>query len=146
MIRCRAIQTLFILVLCWFITISSEACRCFHRYYLFSMFYSAQQNQPNIVECNDRIRAEDVPENQIVSLISYPPQDEQHTANHGKVYSNAVGCRLLVGNQDIAHPYSELNDKEKCDREIIEACKALKKQQGSKWPAAKPRPATYIDF
>jgi len=110
------------------------------------MFYSPQQDRQSVVECNDKTRAEDVPDNQIISLISYPPQNERRASNQGKVYSDLVGCRLLIGNQDISHPYTELNDKQKCDREIIEACKALKKKPDLRWPVSKPRPATYIDF
>jgi len=128
-------------------TLNSNACRCFHRYYLFSIFYSEQADKKSSVECNNRVRAEDVPDNQMVSLISYPsPRNTQQPSNHGEVYSTPLECRLLIDNQVISAPYTKLNDKRKCDREIIEACKALKAKQEPKWPASKPLPATYIDF
>lgn len=138
---------MIILLLCLLITLSCNACRCFHRHYLYSIFYSEQTDKKSAVECNHQVRAEDVPDNQMVSLISYPsPRYIPQPSNYGQVYSTPLECRLLVDNQMISAPYTELNDKRKCDREIIEACKALKTKQGPKWPVSKPRPETYIDF
>ncbi len=143
----RTMHRILILLLCLLMTLSSNACRCFHRHYLYSIFYSEQTDRKSAVECNNKVRAEDVPDNQIVSLISYPsPQHTPQSSNYGEVYSTQIGCKLLIDNQVISAPYTELNDKRKCDREIIEACKALKSKQEPNWPASKSRPATYIDF
>ena len=147
MVRYSAVYAIAILLLCLLVTLNSYACRCFHRYYLYSIFYSEQMAKYGTVECNDRIRAEDVPDNQTVSLISYPsPQEKKQSSNYGEIYSSPLECRLIIDNQVITEPYTELNDKQKCDREIIEACKALKSKQRPKWPSAKPRPSTYIEF
>ena len=143
----RTLHRITILLLCLLTTLSSNACRCFHRYYLYSLFYAEQTDKQSKIECNNRVRAEEVPDNQMVSLISYPTaQNKPQPPNYGEVYSTPVECRLLVGHQVVYARYTDLNDKKNCDREIIEACKALKSKQEPNWPVSKPRPATYIDF
>ena len=143
----RTAYGVVILISCMLVTLSSYACRCFHRHYLYSLFYSEQVDKRGSVECNDKIRPEEVQDSQTISLISYPPLHRGHqSSTYGEVYSSPLECRLLIGNQVISEPYTALNDKRKCDREIIEACKALKSKPGPKWPASKPVSSTYIEF
>jgi len=146
MARYWPIRCVAVLASCLLMTISAYSCQCFHRYYLYSIFYSEQMDTQSSVNCDAKIRADEVQDNQTVSLISYPHYSGQHPSNHGEAHSLPGECRLIVNNQDIAATYTDRNDKRECDLEIIEACKALKSIGGPKWPVSKPIPSTYIDF
>jgi hypothetical protein len=113
-------------------TATAFACPCFHRYYLYSIFFSEKAD----FDCPIIRDYENNPDTRVVSMISYYSGTDRKPANYGQVSSEALRCILLIDHQVITKQYTSPDQKTRCDNEIIQACYALKKAQ-QQWPEGK---------
>lgn len=119
-------------------SLGAYCCPCFHRYYLYAMFYSDEDGARDAINCNDKLVEEEITDSQIVSLTTQFYDKKRNISSSGSARSDRSSCGLLVEDQVIAAKYTKMNDRRSCDREIIEACKALKSNHG--WPKSKAVP------
>lgn len=102
------------------VSMNSVGCPCFHRYYLETIFLSEKSDT--------RCEVAGTGSNRTVFLISHYRAAGRPSKNFGEVASTAMGCSLLVDNQVITEPYLKLEEKIRCDKEIMMVCDRLKDQ------------------